>query len=81
MPLFFWFAVLMFVTDGKSICNLPDWFAADLTLFSIPFPVAAILFTGNGTLLGIPVPMILFVLWAVLVAVIMSHAPSARPSA
>ena len=35
----------------------------------------AILFFGNGTLLGIPVPMILFVLCAVLVALIMSHAP------
>jgi simple sugar transport system permease protein len=35
----------------------------------------AILFLGNGTLLGVPVPMILFILCAVLVAVIMSHAP------
>jgi simple sugar transport system permease protein len=36
----FYFAVLMFVTDGKSIYNLPDWFTADLSLFGIPFPVA-----------------------------------------
>ena len=36
----FYFAVLMFVTDGKSIYNLPDWFTADLSPFGIPFPVA-----------------------------------------
>jgi len=35
----FYFAVLMFVTDGKSIYDLPDWFTADLSLFGIPFPV------------------------------------------
>ena len=35
----FYFAMLMFVTDGKSIYNLPDWFTADLSLFGIPFPV------------------------------------------
>jgi simple sugar transport system permease protein len=41
----------------------------------------AILFLGNGTLLGVPVPMLLFVLCAmfvlcaIVVAVIMSHAP------
>jgi simple sugar transport system permease protein/ribose transport system permease protein len=35
----------------------------------------AILFLGNGTLLGVPVPMILLVLCAIVVAVIMSHAP------
>ena len=35
----FYFAVLMFVTEGKSIYNLPDWFTADLSLFGIPFPV------------------------------------------
>jgi len=34
-----------------------------------------ILFMGNGTLLQVPVPMIVFILCAVLVAVIMSHAP------
>jgi simple sugar transport system permease protein len=38
------------------------------------FP-AAVLFLGNGTLLGFPVPMILFILCAILVAVIMTHAP------
>jgi simple sugar transport system permease protein len=38
------------------------------------FPTA-VLFLGNGTLLGFPVPMILFILCAILVAVIMSHAP------
>jgi simple sugar transport system permease protein len=35
----------------------------------------ALLFLGNGSLLGFPVPMILFILCAVVVAVIMSHAP------
>lgn len=35
----FYFAMLMFVTDGKSIYNLPDWFTADISLFAIPFPV------------------------------------------
>lgn len=35
----------------------------------------AILFLGNGTLLGVPVPMLLFILCAIAVAVIMSHAP------
>jgi simple sugar transport system permease protein len=35
----FYFALLMFVTDGKSLYNLPDWFTDDLSLFGIPFPV------------------------------------------
>jgi simple sugar transport system permease protein len=35
----------------------------------------AILFLGNGTLLGIPVSMILFVLCASVVAVLLTHAP------
>jgi simple sugar transport system permease protein len=35
----------------------------------------AILFLGNGTLLGFPVPMIILILCAILVAVIMNHAP------
>ncbi len=35
----------------------------------------AVLYLGNGTLLGFPVPMILFILCAILVAVIMTHAP------
>jgi simple sugar transport system permease protein len=35
----------------------------------------AILFLGNGTLVGIPVSMILFILCATVVAVILSHAP------
>jgi simple sugar transport system permease protein len=38
------------------------------------FP-AAILVLGNGTLLGFPVPMIIFILCALLVAVILNHAP------
>ena len=35
----FYFAMLLFVTDGKSLYDLPDWFTADLSLFSIPFPI------------------------------------------
>ena len=35
----FYFAVLMFVTDGKSLYDLPDWFTADLSLHGVPFPV------------------------------------------
>ena len=35
----------------------------------------AILFLGNGTVLGFPVPMIIFILCAMVVAVIMNHAP------
>jgi simple sugar transport system permease protein len=35
----FYFAVLLFVTDGKSIYDLPDWFTADLAPLGIPFPV------------------------------------------
>ena len=35
----FYFAILMFVTEGKSIYNLPDWFTTDLSLFGTPFPV------------------------------------------
>ena len=35
----------------------------------------AILFLGNGSLIGLPVSMILFVICAIVVAVILSHAP------
>jgi simple sugar transport system permease protein len=35
----------------------------------------ALLFLGNGTLLGFPVPMIIFILCSIVVAVIMNHAP------
>ncbi|MBV8900117.1 MAG: ABC transporter permease [Verrucomicrobia bacterium] len=35
----FYFAMLMFLTDGKSIYNLPDWFTTDLAPLGIPFPV------------------------------------------
>ena len=35
----FYFAVLMFVTEGESIYSLPDWFTAKLSLLGIPFPV------------------------------------------
>jgi simple sugar transport system permease protein len=35
----------------------------------------AILYLGNGTVLGFPVPMMIFILCAMVVAVIMNHAP------
>ena len=35
----------------------------------------AILYLGNGTVLGFPVPMIIFILCAMVVAVILNHAP------
>jgi simple sugar transport system permease protein len=35
----FYFAVLMFVTEGKSIYDLPDWFTATISPLGIPFPV------------------------------------------
>ncbi len=35
----FYFAILMFVTEGVSIYSLPDWFTAKLSLFGVPFPV------------------------------------------
>jgi simple sugar transport system permease protein len=35
----FYFAMLMFLTDGESIYDLPDWFTATITPLGIPFPV------------------------------------------
>ena len=35
----FYFSMLMFVTQGRSIYNLPDWFTSNLSVLSIPFPV------------------------------------------
>ena len=35
----FYFAILMFVTEGVSIYSLPDWFTAKLSPLGIPFPV------------------------------------------
>src|SRR6476661_2746564 len=35
----FYFSVLLFVTRGVSIYNLPGWFTADLSFFGVPFPV------------------------------------------
>jgi simple sugar transport system permease protein len=35
----FYFSVLMFVTQGRSIYNLPDWFTSNVSFLSIPFPV------------------------------------------
>ncbi|HEY0793172.1 MAG TPA: ABC transporter permease [Chthoniobacterales bacterium] len=50
----FYFAMLMFVTDGKSLYDLPDWFTADLSLVGIPFPVvvAAIVLLATVFLLS-----------------------------
>jgi simple sugar transport system permease protein len=35
----FYFSILMFVTQGRSIYNLPDWFTGNISFLSIPFPV------------------------------------------
>jgi simple sugar transport system permease protein len=35
----FYFSILMFVTQGKSIYDLPGWFTSDMSWLSIPFPV------------------------------------------
>jgi simple sugar transport system permease protein len=50
----FYFAILMFVTDGKSIYDLPDWFTASISPFGIPFPVivAAIVLIATAFLLN-----------------------------
>jgi simple sugar transport system permease protein len=36
----FYFAMLLFVTQGKSIYDLPDWFTTKLTIVFVPFPIA-----------------------------------------
>ncbi|MGA7905690.1 MAG: ABC transporter permease [Terrimicrobiaceae bacterium] len=51
--------IAVFATSGGVIGGFPQ----------------ALLFLGNGTLLGFPAPMIIFILCAILVAVIMNHAP------
>jgi len=51
--------ISVYVTNGGVIGGFP----------------AAILWVGNGTLLGVPVSMILFIFCAVLVALIMTHTP------
>ena len=50
----FYFAILMFVTDGKSLYDLPDWFTASISPFGIPFPVivAAIVLIATAFLLN-----------------------------
>lgn len=50
----FYFAVLLFVTDGKSLYDLPDWFTADLSVYGVPFPVvvAAIVLLVTAFLLN-----------------------------
>jgi len=35
----FYFSMLLFLTRGVSIYNLPNWFTSDLSLFGVPFPV------------------------------------------
>jgi simple sugar transport system permease protein len=35
----FYFSILMFLTQGKSIYNLPNWFTSDISFLAIPFPV------------------------------------------
>jgi simple sugar transport system permease protein len=36
----FYFSMLMFVTQGRSIYDLPNWFTSNISVLSIPFPVA-----------------------------------------
>ena len=49
----FYFAILMFVTDGRSIYDLPDWFTATIAPLGIPFPVlvAAVVLVLTAVLL------------------------------
>ncbi len=35
----FYFSILMFVTQGRSIYDLPNWFTSNISVLSIPFPV------------------------------------------
>ena len=35
----FYFSILMFVTQGRSIYDLPNWFTSNISFLSIPFPV------------------------------------------
>jgi simple sugar transport system permease protein len=50
----FYFAVLMFLTDGVSIYDLPDWFTETIAPLGIPFPVlvAAIVLIITAILLN-----------------------------
>ena len=50
----FYFSMLLFVTRGVSIYNLPNWFANDLVLFGVPFPVlvAAIVLFATAFILS-----------------------------
>ena len=35
----FYFSILMFVTQGRSIYDLPNWFTNNISFLSVPFPV------------------------------------------
>jgi len=35
----FYFSILMFVTQGRSIYDLPNWFTSNISFLAIPFPV------------------------------------------
>jgi simple sugar transport system permease protein len=50
----FYFAMLLFVTEGKSIYDLPDWFTTNFTIVFVPFPiaVAGIVLTATAFLLS-----------------------------
>jgi simple sugar transport system permease protein len=50
----FYFSMLLFITRGVSIYDLPNWFTSDLALFGIPFPVivAAIVLLATGFVLS-----------------------------
>jgi simple sugar transport system permease protein len=47
----FYFSMLMFVTQGRSIYNLPDWFTNNISFLSVPFPVMVAAIALLATLL------------------------------
>jgi simple sugar transport system permease protein len=50
----FYFSMLLFVTRGVSIYDLPNWFTNDLSLLGVPFPVlvAAIVLLATAFVLS-----------------------------
>jgi simple sugar transport system permease protein len=46
----FYFSMLMFVTQGRSIYDLPNWFTSNISFLSIPFPVMVAAFALLVTL-------------------------------
>ena len=50
----FYFSMLMFVTKGAPLYELPDWFTAKFTVLTVPFPVivAGVVLAATAFLLG-----------------------------